>query len=99
MPLFLNLALVFKYKPDYKMKNQFFTAYCVNTKANYFELIDFIKRYNNEYRFIVNDLASEENERRIVKMLSKEFFPFFIQERNEAVAIIVKTRFKKIREV
>ncbi len=70
-----------------------------NTKANHFELIDFMKRYNNEYRLIVNDLASEENERRIVKMLSKEFFPFFIQERNEAVTIIVKTRFKKIREV
>jgi len=70
-----------------------------NTKANHFQLIDFIKRYNNEYKEIVNELASVENEEKVLKMLNDEFFTLFIQERSELITIILKNRFKRIRDI
>lgn len=68
-----------------------------NTEANHFQLIDFVRRYNKEYDKIVNDLASVENETSVLKMLKKEFFPFFIAERSELVTIILRERFKTVR--
>jgi len=70
-----------------------------NTKANHFELIDFIKRYNAEYKSIINGLASVENEVKVLTMLQKEFYPLFITERCELITLILKTRFKKIRSI
>lgn len=70
-----------------------------NTQANHFQLIDFIKRYNNDYKEIVEILASVENEENIIRMLKKEFYPFFISERSELITLILKNRFKRIREV
>lgn len=70
-----------------------------NTQANHFQLIDFIKRYNNEYCEIVNTLASVENEERVLNMLAGEFYPLFIPERCELITLILRTRFKKIREI
>jgi hypothetical protein len=68
-----------------------------NTQANHFQLAHFIKRYNSDYKDIVNGLASFENEERVLKMLKREFFPLFISERSELIAIILKARFKSIR--
>ena len=70
-----------------------------NTQANHFELMDFVKRYNDKYRQIINDLACIENEEKVLEMLNKEFYPFFISERCELITLILKTRFKKIRGI
>lgn len=70
-----------------------------NKQANHFQLIDFIKRYNNEYEQIVTSLASIENENKVLKMLEQEFYPFFIRERCELITTIVRARFKKIRGI
>jgi hypothetical protein len=70
-----------------------------NTQANHFELIDFIKRYDNEYKEIINEMASINNEKKVLAMLNKEFKSFFIPERFEAIRLILTTRFKKIRNI
>lgn len=70
-----------------------------NTLANHFELIDFIKRFNAEYLQIIKDLACVENENKVLDMLRKELFPFFIPERSQLITIILKTRFEKIRGI
>lgn len=70
-----------------------------NTQANHFELIDFIKRYNNDFKSIINDLASQENEERVLEMLKREFYPFFITERSELISLILRSRFEKIRSI
>lgn len=70
-----------------------------NKEANHFELIQFIKKDNKEYKLIIDQLASVENEARVLNMMQKEFFPFFIRERCELLTLILKMRFKKIREV
>lgn len=70
-----------------------------NTQANHFELIDFLKRYNNDYRIIIDDLASEDNEAKVLSMIEKEFSPFFIKERTALIALNLKERFKKIRSL
>jgi HipA-like C-terminal domain len=68
-----------------------------NTQANHFQLIEFIKLYNNEYREIVNSLISKENESKVIAMLKDEFYHLFIPERCELITLILKTRFKKLR--
>jgi HipA-like C-terminal domain len=70
-----------------------------NTQANHFQLIDFIKRHNNEYDEIVNTLASVENQEKVLKMLKREFYPLFIPERCELITLILETRFKRIRGI
>lgn len=70
-----------------------------NTQANHFELMDFIERYSDEYRQIIKELACIENEEKVLEMLRKEFYPFFIPERSELITLILKTRFKKIRGI
>ena len=70
-----------------------------NTGANHFELIDFLKRHNNEYHKIVVDLSSKQIENSIIKMLDKEFYHLFIRERCELITLILMERFKKIREI
>ena len=70
-----------------------------NNTANHFQLIDFIKRYNNEYAKIVNDLSSIENQVKVFQMLKEEFFQFFIPERCELIKLIIEERFNKIRSL
>ncbi|HEX9504076.1 MAG TPA: hypothetical protein VF974_07240, partial [Patescibacteria group bacterium] len=59
----------------------------------------FIKQDNIGYKHAIDQLASVENEIRVLKMLQKEFYPFFIRERSELITLILKMRFKKVREV
>ncbi len=70
-----------------------------NKQANHFQLLDFVKRYNQDYKEIVNELASEENEAKVLEMLKNEFYPFFILERCELITLILKNRFKTIRGI
>lgn len=70
-----------------------------NKQANHFQLIDFIKRFNIEYKDIIEELASVGNEAKVLKMLMTEFYPFFSNERAELITQIVRLRFKKVREL
>lgn len=70
-----------------------------NTQANHFELIDFIKRYDNEYKELINRMASTTNEMKVLEMLNKEFRHYFIPERFEAITFVLKTRFNKIKNI
>lgn len=70
-----------------------------NTQANHFQLINFVKKYNPEYKEIINNISCIENEERVLKMLKNEFFHFFIPERCELITKILKIRFSKIREI
>lgn len=68
-----------------------------NTAANHFQLIDFVRRYNKEYDEIVTNMASEDNEAKVLAMLKKEFSNFYIAERSELISIILRERFKLVR--
>ncbi|MHB1921944.1 MAG: HipA domain-containing protein, partial [Chitinophagaceae bacterium] len=70
-----------------------------NKQANHFQLIDFTRNYNSEYREVINKLANVENEEKVLKMLEKEFYPFFIPERSTLITTILRARFKKIRGI
>jgi HipA-like C-terminal domain len=70
-----------------------------NKEANHFQLIDFIKIYNKEYKQIVLSLASNENQEKVIRMLQKEFFPMFILERCELIKTIIEARFNRIRSI
>lgn len=68
-----------------------------NNNANHFELIGFIKSQKPEYRNIINEMASHENEKRSFCMLKDENYPFFIKQRREVISLILKKRFEIIR--
>ena len=70
-----------------------------NKQANHFQLIDFVKRYSQEYKDIVNDLAKDKNEEKVIEMFKTEFSPYFIKERSELIIEILRLRFKKVREI
>lgn len=70
-----------------------------NKQANHFQLIDFINRISPHYSKIIASLSSAENEEKVLKMLKKEFYPFFIFERCELITLILRERFKTIREI
>lgn len=70
-----------------------------NEKATHFELIHFLKCYNSEYRQIADEMASVEQEKRVLDMLESEFYPMFIQERRELLTIILQQRFETVRNL
>lgn len=70
-----------------------------NKKANHFDLIKFVKENSEAYSRIISTLASEENEKNVLEMLSNEFYPYFIPERCELIELILKNRFKRVRNI
>jgi hypothetical protein len=70
-----------------------------NSAINHFGLIEYLKNYNGEYNVLVKEMSSSENEEKILEMLKKEFFLFFIPERCKLIEYIIKERFKRIREI
>jgi hypothetical protein len=70
-----------------------------NRQANHFELVEFVKRNNAEHKKIINNLASEETEEKVIKMLSKDFYPLLIPERRKLIEIILENRFKTVRSI
>lgn len=68
-----------------------------NSDANHFELLDFLKQYSPEYLTIINELSSEENEKKVLNMLEREFFPMFEMERSVLIKEVLEQRFKRIR--
>lgn len=70
-----------------------------NMKANHFELIDFVARYNPEYRAIVTQLSTREKEEKVFELLREEFYPMFSTERQKLLSIILRQRFETIRNL
>ncbi len=44
-------------------------------------------------------MASTTNEMKVLEMLNKEFRNYFIPERFEAITLVLKTRFNKIKNI
>ena len=44
-------------------------------------------------------LASEENEKNVPEMLINEFYTYFISEPCELTELILKNRFKRVRNI
>jgi HipA-like C-terminal domain len=70
-----------------------------NRNANHFEFVKFIKEVDPQYKNYIKEMSSEVNELKVLNMLKKEFYPFFISERQQAITIIINNRFKKIRNI
>ncbi|QPH40511.1 HipA domain-containing protein [Pedobacter endophyticus] len=70
-----------------------------NSEINHFGLISYLKNYKDEFRVIIADMASVDNEKKVIEMLRKNFFGFFISERCELIEYIVQQRFKKVRGI
>ncbi|SMD44808.1 hypothetical protein SAMN00777080_3442 [Aquiflexum balticum DSM 16537] len=70
-----------------------------NKEANHFELVDFIKRYNNEFQKIVVSLSTSEMEDQVIKMLNEDIFIYFSKNRKELIEIVLHKRFEKIRNI
>lgn len=70
-----------------------------NSEINHFGLIHYLKNYNEEFNVIVKQMASMENEDKIVRLIKNDFFGFYIPERCKLIEYIIKERFKKVREI
>ncbi len=70
-----------------------------NTKANHFELIEFLKSYSREYKQIIDEMTCLENENRVLETIEKEFKKHFIPERFSLTTQIIKSRFETIRKI
>ena len=70
-----------------------------NQKATHIELIDFLKRWNSEFRQVADELSRVENEHKVLDMLQSEFYPFFIPERKALIDVIIKRRFDIVRNL
>ena len=71
----------------------------LNKGATHFELIEFIKLHYPIYTPIIDELSSELTENKVINMIKREFYPFFIRERGFYITLILNKRFTKIREV
>jgi hypothetical protein len=70
-----------------------------NNQANHFDLIEFLKLYGTEYREIINELATIDVERKVLKMLKTEFTQFFTSERFDLIVLTLETRFQTVRRL
>lgn len=70
-----------------------------NKEANHFELMKFLKNKNPHYSNLINEIASKQNERKVLELINKEFEQFFIKERSYLIKLIIKLRFEKIRSI
>lgn len=67
--------------------------------ANHFDLIKFLKKRDKDYKKIINDLSSRNNENKVINMIQKEFSRYFIPERTELITYIIRERFNKVSEL
>ena len=70
-----------------------------NSDVNHFELINFLKAYNQEYAGIIDKLLSPENEESIFSFLRDKIFLFYSRNRQEAIELVLKLRLEKLREI
>ena len=67
-------------------------------EINHFELVRFIANYNPEYKEIVQDLVNSDCEEKVLDLLEKEIFLFFSEHRKRIIRIVIKERFKQLRD-
>jgi len=68
-----------------------------DVEINHFRLMEFLRSYSPHFSSIIDSLSSDSVLERIMKMLHYDIFPFFVSERSRMVALILKSRFEKIR--
>ncbi len=68
-----------------------------NPKANHFQLIEFLVKYDNKYKDIVTYLCTEEKENCVYSKLDRHVFSLFSHERKEIMKEILRLRFNIIR--
>lgn len=64
---------------------------------NHFRLIKFITNLEPGYREIIEELVTDEKEKRVFSMLHKDIFKYFSKERKELICLILSERFKELR--
>ncbi|MCG8391361.1 MAG: HipA domain-containing protein [Cytophagales bacterium] len=68
-----------------------------DSDCNHFQLVSFVKSHKGDYGEIIDELASESNEKKIYKMLDRDLFQFISKERKELIGTILKSRFEQVR--
>ncbi len=68
-----------------------------DSDINHFGLISFVKSIKEEYAEIISKLISEEQEKRVLKMLERDVFKHFSNERREMISLVLKKRFEQLR--
>lgn len=70
-----------------------------NPNINHFELVAYLWANFMEYREIIRELISLKKENMVIATYNREFSSFFINERNQLVNLVIRTRFNKLREL
>ena len=70
-----------------------------NSNINHFDLVAYIWNDFVKYRETIGELISFEKENIVITTYNREFSRFFINERNQLVNLVIKTRFNKLREL
>ncbi len=68
-----------------------------DASINHFGLITFIKGLKKEYFDIIVELVSESREEKVLKMLEQDVYKYFSKERKELISLILRERFKTLR--
>jgi hypothetical protein len=68
-----------------------------NSTVNHFDLILFLKSYDPIFKEIIEELASQQFQDKVLKMIQMKFSHFFSWERNKLISIVINERFKKVR--
>lgn len=67
--------------------------------VNHFGLVAFLKSANPAFAAVTTEMAREEKEAAVLKMLGKEFYVLFIPQRCEAISLVLRERFNQIRRL
>lgn len=70
-----------------------------NSKANHFELIEYLAKRKPEYKTVISNLIDTETEKSVYLKLNSEVFRYLSNERSFLVSEILKLRFNKLREL
>jgi hypothetical protein len=66
---------------------------------NHFQLVSFIFDNFASYRDTITNLITEDNEKKVLKMIDSEFQTFFVPDRLMITKLILKKRFEKLRDI
>jgi len=70
-----------------------------NTKANHFELAEYLIRNNQNYKNIFEQLLTLEQEQNVISVLKGTIYRYLSSERCHLITEILKLRFNKLRKV
>jgi hypothetical protein len=64
---------------------------------NHFKLISYLSSYNSVYENIVRSISSDQNEKKVIQLLDKEFKFLFSEDRYELTKMLLRKRFEIVR--